>query len=383
VLELGPSTPDWLHWIGLHPQALPTPATVERMLRLKVLLLVVIAIRRRCFRWEAKLPEALRAAARCGAPCPLFWSQRPLTHGSSGVPGNEAATVGNVNSEPGQPSLLQALRQSVGEVGRRVRHATQLALRAVDWPTTQAPEGDLQLAYPQQSVGGVSGSTSPLSATALSAIGGRNRASVQSPGLSRASVHGGGSLGRASMQLQSRPSMQYQQVRFDEETSQAGTSGGLKSIVTAVQPPGAPSINHHHQQQQQEEEEQGQEEHEEVAAELSALRYALQDWAERFWEEAGIDVSLFALLLAAFLAANALSLVYMCALAAGMVFGQRVRRHVWRWMVVPLLGLILLWQYLMLVGPPPTLHVDPSLGLQEDVAVSCVICTYTHTYICT
>ena len=28
-------------------------------------------------RWQGKLPEEVRAAGRCGAPCPLFWPCSP------------------------------------------------------------------------------------------------------------------------------------------------------------------------------------------------------------------------------------------------------------------------------------------------------------------
>ncbi len=31
----------------------------------------------RCCRWQAKLPEEVRAAGRCGTPCPLFWPCTP------------------------------------------------------------------------------------------------------------------------------------------------------------------------------------------------------------------------------------------------------------------------------------------------------------------
>jgi hypothetical protein len=94
---------------------------------------------------------------------------------------------------------------------------------------------------------------------------------------------------------------------------------------------------------------------------------------------------MFLLLLAAFAAANALSLCYMAAIAAGMALPRgkqqvsqvaaccalsarpgppqgctrprypvpRPPQCVWRWLVLPVLALLLLLQYSVLLGPPP------------------------------
>ena len=135
------------------------------------------------------------------------------------------------------------------------------------------------------------------------------------------------------------------------------------------------------------------------------LRFAAQDWVERAWEDWSLDICCLLLLLAAFAAANALSLAHMAAIAAGMalpsskqqarwraggvapqpapgvqdnahsvlrcgagiirVCALLVRRVcslpcppwpqcVWRWLVVPMLATLLLYQYAVLLGPPPT-----------------------------
>lgn len=92
---------------------------------------------------------------------------------------------------------------------------------------------------------------------------------------------------------------------------------------------------------------------------LIAFRFALQDWAERCYDDWGLEIALFTLLVAAFIAANALSLIYLAAVAIGMVVPSKPRRVLWMWMVLPVLGLILVWQYSELVGLPPTFEQPP------------------------
>lgn len=55
------------------------------------------------------------------------------------------------------------------------------------------------------------------------------------------------------------------------------------------------------------------------------------------------------LLVAAFLATNVLSLVYMLTIAVGMAARPAPRRRAWRFVFVPLLGLVLLFQYTILI----------------------------------
>lgn len=77
-----------------------------------------------------------------------------------------------------------------------------------------------------------------------------------------------------------------------------------------------------------------------------------QDW--------GLELTMVALLVAAFLAVNVISLVLMLFLAMGMGLPQRPRRFLWRAMVLPALGLLLIWQYGVLLGWPP--FVKPPTG---------------------
>ena len=69
-----------------------------------------------------------------------------------------------------------------------------------------------------------------------------------------------------------------------------------------------------------------------------------------------------ALLLAAFMAVNALSLLYMALIAIGMAAPPRARRVAWRCCSLPLLAALLLLQYSVLIGLPP--GVGSHLGMQ-------------------
>lgn len=68
-----------------------------------------------------------------------------------------------------------------------------------------------------------------------------------------------------------------------------------------------------------------------------------------------MDAAMGALLLAAFLAVNALSLVYLGFIAVGMAAPAPARRLAWRACVLPVLAVLLLGQYSLLLGPPPQL----------------------------
>ena len=63
------------------PAPAGAPATdgslLEPLLRIKCLLLAAVALKRRSFRWLAKLPPEVVGCARCGAACPLFWPPAP------------------------------------------------------------------------------------------------------------------------------------------------------------------------------------------------------------------------------------------------------------------------------------------------------------------
>lgn len=77
-----------------------------------------------------------------------------------------------------------------------------------------------------------------------------------------------------------------------------------------------------------------------------------QDW--------GLEVTMGALLVAAFAALNALSLVHMALIGVGMAAPPRPRRVAWRLACLPLLAALLLFQYSVLIGLPPGL--DPGAG---------------------
>ena len=63
----------------------------------------------------------------------------------------------------------------------------------------------------------------------------------------------------------------------------------------------------------------------------------------------GLELAMASLLVAAFLACNVLSLLYMFIIAVGMAARVRPRRQAWRYAFVPLLGLLLLFQYTVLI----------------------------------
>lgn len=65
------------------------------------------------------------------------------------------------------------------------------------------------------------------------------------------------------------------------------------------------------------------------------------------------------LLVAAFLAINVYSLLYMLCIALGMTLTGALRRRLWRYFVLPLLGIILVWQYAVLVEWPPFMGPEP------------------------
>ncbi|KAK9858804.1 hypothetical protein WJX84_000839, partial [Apatococcus fuscideae] len=101
-----------------------------------------------------------------------------------------------------------------------------------------------------------------------------------------------------------------------------------------------------------------------AARQLRTAWFATQDQTERFWANWGMEVNLALLLLAAFFALNVLSLIYMAIVALGMSIAADKQRALWRWAVVPILGLLLLIQYSIILGLPP---VDLSRGVGQQV----------------
>lgn len=112
--------------------------------------------------------------------------------------------------------------------------------------------------------------------------------------------------------------------------------------------------------------------HARLRGQLRALRFAAQDWLECAWSELGLEISLFLLLLTAFSAADALSLLLMAFLALGMAATPATQRQAWAFGLVPLLGLALAGEYAVRVGPPPPLGTTDgqALGMSEGVWVS-------------
>lgn len=74
-----------------------------------------------------------------------------------------------------------------------------------------------------------------------------------------------------------------------------------------------------------------------------------------------MEICMLALLMAAFLTINMLSLIYMIMIAVGMAAPSQPRRRIWRRLFVPLLGLLLLQQYSVLIGLPPVDSVGTQL----------------------
>ena len=69
-----------------------------------------------------------------------------------------------------------------------------------------------------------------------------------------------------------------------------------------------------------------------------------------------------ALLVAAFTAVNALSLLYMALIAVGMAAPPHARRVAWRFCSLPLLAVLLLLQYSVRIGLPPGISFDMKAG---------------------
>ena len=80
-----------------------------------------------------------------------------------------------------------------------------------------------------------------------------------------------------------------------------------------------------------------------------------------------MDVTMGALLLAAFFSINLLSLVCLAMIAVGMAVPPHSRRLIWRFAVLPLLAALLIMQYSLYIGPPPLPDADtPSSGAGQE-----------------
>jgi hypothetical protein len=334
ALEEHPGALDALRWLGVDAggAAAAPPGALERLLRLKALLLVAVALQRRAMRWHAKLPAPVREAAQCGAACPLFWPPAPEVLAAVGL---DAADVGAAGAEGGaaspagspraaaHPSLLQSARVVVGGAVRRAQRVTAQALRAVDWP---APAPAPAPGAPQPSP---------------RALGGSSR---------------------------------WQDDQ--ESTSDDESVAGLRFYSPAGAPPPPPPPPPLEAAAAA-----GREPPPAAcdgAARRRSLRFAAQDFLERWFLEWGLDAALLGLLFSAFVAANALSLLQLAAVAVGMGLPPRARQDVWRWAAVPLLGAALLGQYsLLLVGAPPAGALRApraGLGVSDDVAAWLGMC---------
>lgn len=87
IMAASPPLLPWLLlWLGLPvagngPTEVPQ-LTMESMLRMKALVLVATALRRKAQRWQQALPQAVVAAADASWPCPLFWPPSGADTGS-------------------------------------------------------------------------------------------------------------------------------------------------------------------------------------------------------------------------------------------------------------------------------------------------------------
>lgn len=81
-----------------------------------------------------------------------------------------------------------------------------------------------------------------------------------------------------------------------------------------------------------------------------------------------MDVTMGALLLAAFFSINMLSLIYLGIIAVGMGAPARARRLFWRFCALPALALLLVVQYSVLIGPPPPFD-DPAALAQKPLVL--------------
>eukprot|EP00887_Chlorella_sp_A99_P004668 scaffold4.g4668.t1 len=291
----GGSARDWAAWAGLVvPPDAPGPggagsALVERLLRAKAALLLAVALRRRAAWWQAKLPRQVAAAGHCGAPCPLFWPPSP----DYPVPQPEA------HSGAGWPGsgLLSPT------------HLQQLPW----WQSLRLASADLATRVRRATQQALRAVDWPVPAPAAAG----------SDGLVAA---------RADTWLKGGPS----QPALRGRPAVSGAPGGAPPPPEWAPREAAARLHRARLRQQ-----------------LVVLRFAAQDWLERSWEELGLEVSMLLLLLAAFSAANAWSLLLMAFLAVGMATPEPVRRRAWAWGLVPVLALAVVGAYSVRVGAPP------------------------------
>lgn len=87
--------------------------------------------------------------------------------------------------------------------------------------------------------------------------------------------------------------------------------------------------------------------------------FAVQHFAEQLWAVWGADLAMLSMLLAAFAAGNALSLLLAALVCLCMASRGRHQSWLWSHWVVPVLGCVLLLQYALLLGFPSP--IDPPL----------------------
>ena len=86
-----------------------------------------------------------------------------------------------------------------------------------------------------------------------------------------------------------------------------------------------------------------------------------------------------ALILSAFLFINLLSLILIALVAVGMAVRSPKRRHLWRFMVVPTLAVLLIFEYAVLVGVPPPLRQSGHSGERSARPCHGVLFLQLHT----
>ena len=294
-----------LVWIGIVPgggSAGPFPLSLESLLRYKACVVVAVAVNSKAMRWWARLPPAVRNEAKCGAACPLFWPPSPdpafLVDGDSS--GDSDRALGGDESPNSQGRVV--LRDSPSpepDTSMTLSNTFQnISLRA----RTLAQQALQAVDWPSPRVAGSDGGTD--------------------------SDRDGGTDGGDDK----RTEQEAQNSNNDNDTHR------LHAVAEEEEESSSESLPPQQEQQYQN----------------NNIKFFIQQqWIEELYDNWGLEISMFTLLFTAFLSSNALSLLYLFAVALGMVLPYGPRRTVWSWIVVPLLANILGWQYSQILGLPP------------------------------
>lgn len=317
------SSENMMLWIGVVAENAPVaPSKMEQLLRLKSLLLIAIALKQQSMKWLVKLPLEVREAGPCHAACALFWPPYPGYLGQS-----MTGTIADRSASP---------------------HATQLS-------TAQQPPPPGGL-LPDTSSGPGSIHDAPIT---IDNILSRSSSLSSAQVILHNTLSKVRDIAQQALQAVDWPSPRPESpsvpatastVRHQEEVAGNDTAHCGASLIAAH------NTEEHASAERSIVSTQEVDGRSREGGHFIAFKYALQDWIERWYAEWGIEVCLFLLLIAAFIAADALSLVYMIIVAVGMSVSGTLRRRAWSWVVTPLLGLILVWQYGELVGMPPTVY---------------------------